>query len=82
MFCVFCVVRHKDFIVSALGLRFSLSMRDILEGLYTSDDEKGKYKAAWCSFFFYLFLLASVVLSIIASVRCSKVRNGPLWRNA
>ena len=48
-------------------------MRDILEGLYNYEDEKGKQKAMWCSFFFYLFLFASLVLSIIASLMCSKV---------
>ena len=55
-------------------------MKDILEGLYNTDDEKGKQKAAWCSFFFYLFLLLSFVISIVASVKCTKVRFKRLLR--
>lgn len=48
-------------------------MRDILEGLYNTEDEQGKQKAAWCSFFFYLFLIASLIISIVASLACTKV---------
>lgn len=48
-------------------------MRDILEGLYNTDTEEGKKKLQWCSFLFYLCLLASFVISCVASYRASKV---------
>ena len=47
-------------------------MRDILEGLYNTETEEGKKKSQWCSFLFYLCLLASFVISCFASYKASK----------